>query len=227
MGLFKNLFSKPSVQKRIRSALAKASTPETLLVNLDSICTENEIELRRIEMELTHLEHMEVSDTELINSDELTTRQRKLALQRILRIRKQIKLYDDKADIHTKSINLLQHLMAKIQLMQSMAMQGVEEAQIDTISLVFQEHLEHYRKVIESSDASEQVNPEFLSSSDSAKMKELITEITEDVDEYNYEDEQGELEALEEEFSRPQENALDTITDNNTDGTVQRLEEFE
>ena len=66
-----------------------------------------------------------------------------------------------------------------------------------------------------------------MSSSDSAKMKELITEITEDVDEYNYEDEQGELEALEEEFSRPQENALDTITDNNTDGTVQRLEEFE
>ena len=173
----KRLLGNPDLPSDTRSAFERAQSYRDLLIGLDRVCTSNEVKLREIEREIHKLEAVERSEVERLREPEVTDRQKKLILQRISRLRTQIQILDDKIDIHTKNIELHQTLMGKIQRIESMSMQAVDEALIQEVLTDFEEQFESYKNVLHTGEAAAEVSTSPLSTRDRVELRRLEEEL--------------------------------------------------
>ena len=180
MSLFekmKSLLSSPDLPPETRQAFEKAQSYRDLLAGLDRVCTANEVKLREIEREIQKLEAVERSEVERLREEGVTDRQKKLVLQRISRLRKQILILDDKIDIHTKNIDLHQNLMGKIQRIDSMSMQAVDESLIQEVLTDFEEQFDTYKNVLHTGEAAQEGSTSPLTTKDRAELRKLESEL--------------------------------------------------
>ena len=180
MSLFdslKSMLAGPEVPPETREAVTRATGYRELLAAIDRICTANEVKLREIEREIRSLEGVERSEIERLREDQPSEREKKLILQRIERVRKQIRILDDKIDIHTKNIDLHQNLMGKIQRVESMSMQAIDEKLIDEVLGDFEEQFERYKNVMHAGMAADEVSTSPLTSKDRASLRALEEEL--------------------------------------------------
>ena len=160
-----------------REKLEKALNYRDLLEALDRVCTANEVKLRELELEIGKLEAVERSEIDQLKEEDITDRHKKIVLQRVQRIRRQISLLDDKIDIHTKNIELHQNLMGKIQRIESMSLQAVDDDLISEVVTDFEDQFEKYRAVLHTGDAAEQRVVSPLSTRDRVELKRLEEEL--------------------------------------------------
>ncbi|MGE0434778.1 MAG: hypothetical protein AB7S36_21160, partial [Planctomycetota bacterium] len=160
-----------------REKLEKALNYRDLLEALDRVCTANEVKLRELELEIGKLEAVERSEVEQLKEDGVTDRQKKLVLQRIQRVRRNIQMLDDKIDIHTKNIELHQNLMGKIQRIESMSLQAVDDELISEVVSDFEEQFDKYKSVLHTGEAAEQKVASPLSTKDRVELKKLEEEL--------------------------------------------------
>ena len=180
MSLFekmKSLLSSPDLPPETRQAFEKAQSYRDLLAGLDRVCTANEVKLREIEREIQKLEAVERSEVERLREEGVTDRQKKLVLQRISRLRKQIQILDDKIDIHTKNIDLHQNLMGKIQRIDSMSMQAVDENLIQEVLTDFEEQFDTYKNVLHTGEAAQEGSTSPLTTKDRNELRKLEEEL--------------------------------------------------
>lgn len=180
MGLLdkvKQMFMGPELPPETRQAFERAASYRDLLEALDRVLTANEVKLREVEREIEKLSMVEESEIDRLKEPGLNDRQKKLVLQRIQRLRKQIKLFDDKIDIHTKNIELHQTLIGKIQRIESMAMQAVDEELITEVVTDFEEQFEKYKNVLHAGTAADIDSSSPLTAKDRLELRELEEEL--------------------------------------------------
>ena len=68
-------------------------------------------------------------------------------------------MFDDKIDIHTKNIELHQNLMGKIQRIESMSLQAVDDELISEVVTDFEEQFDKYRNVLHAGEAATKYAP--------------------------------------------------------------------
>lgn len=154
----KNLFAKSGMPEDTQTLFKKAESSSQILAGLDDLVTRNELALRDIEKELRNLEDLESREVAAIRSGEVEGRSRRTSLRKIQRLRRQMDALEDRMKIHDANIELHMKLMAKVQAVQAMEMQGVEEEQIETILVDFESQLDGYTGTLRAGDLADSQN---------------------------------------------------------------------
>ena len=128
--------------------------PLAMLKKLDKNLTKNEVRLEQLKKQILHLEQMEQQEITQIQKGKMTQRQERFSLQNIKNLRVRLARLEKRADIYQRNVQLQLRLIEKIEDVQAMHMQGVEEDQIDEILAEFELSIDEYNEILQTSITS-------------------------------------------------------------------------
>ncbi len=151
----RSLFTRDEVPDEAKQIFAAARTTRDLLHGLDHLVTRNELELDDVNREIAKLETNERKEIEEVRGGRVDGRLKQQTLRKIARYRKQMDNYEARTRIFNRNVDLLQHLIAKIQEIEAMKLRGVDEARIDHILMEHGEELEHYADTMSAAEIAD------------------------------------------------------------------------
>lgn len=151
----RSLFTRDEVPDEAKQIFAAARTTRDLLHGLDHLVTRNELELDDVNREIAKLESNEREEIGRVRGGSVDGRLKQQTLRKIARYRKQMDNYEARTRIFNRNIDLLQHLIAKIQEIEAMKLRGVDEARIDHILMEHGEELEHYADTMSAAEIAD------------------------------------------------------------------------
>ena len=141
----KNLFSTGAKSEQIED------TSASMLEKLDKNLTKNEVRLEQLQKQILHLEQMERQEIEKIQKGKMTRRQERFSLQNVKNLRIRLTRLEQRMNIYQHNIQLQLRLIERIEDVQAMHMQGIEEDQIDDILAEFELSMEEYSEILQTS----------------------------------------------------------------------------
>lgn len=142
------LLSKP-IPSDVREALKEADDMESLVLELERSITRNEMELRRLEEELTALEKMEGKETAKIREGVGGERVERTVLRRIKRLRMRMESIEQQMDTLERNAMALTQLLTKVRQMRAMEKIGVTEEQVDEVMEAYEAQQEEWQEMME------------------------------------------------------------------------------
>lgn len=173
----KEFFADSCLTRTMRKAVKKAKTVDDLIDILEDLKTENEDELNIIDEDVDTISRAIRLEHDYLKAYKLDERKKKLILQRINRYENEMSIIDQRIDIHNKNITLLQNIIGKITIMESMAMQGLDDGQIDQVVVEFQSMMDQYNDIVEADSASRKIAHSILTVHDKQKLQSIEDEL--------------------------------------------------
>lgn len=173
----KEFFADSCLTRTMRKAVKKAKTVDDLIDILEDLKTENEDELNIIDEDVDTISRAIRLEHDYLKAYKLDERKKKLVLQRINRYENEMSIIDQRIDIHNKNITLLQNIIGKITIMESMAMQGLDDGQIDQVVVEFQSMMDQYNDIVEADSASRKITHSILTVHDKQKLQSIEDEL--------------------------------------------------
>ncbi len=148
----------------------------SMLQKLDQLLAHNKIQLQKLQEEILVLENQEQREVEKIKEGHLSTREESFSLQDVKRLRKQIQNLEQRASIHDKNIDHNLNMISRVQDIEAMQMQGVEESEVDEVAYLFEKEMDDFQKKISAFKLVE-VKESVLSLEDKSELENLKEEI--------------------------------------------------
>ncbi|MBN1444461.1 MAG: hypothetical protein JXA90_17240 [Planctomycetes bacterium] len=172
----KQMLGRSPLPADTRRLVAGARSTTELARELDELVTANDLELRTLQKEIEELERREQEEAEKVRSAGVGARSRRISLLHIRRLRRQQDGLESRLRIHDQNMSLHLGLLSKIQSLEAMEMRGIEEAEIDSVVLDFEEELGRYSRAMEAGAAAA-APPPLLDSERDRELAELEAEI--------------------------------------------------
>lgn len=145
----KQLFGRTEIPRDARDLIRNARSVKDLLGGLDQLITQNEVEVEKINQEMTNLEELEGKEIERVRAGDLPERSKDNVLRRIQRLRKQMDNLEERQRIYNRNINLQIDLVGRVQALDAMELRGVDEERIDEILADYEDELSRYQGVMD------------------------------------------------------------------------------
>lgn len=150
----KKLFQRKELPRDAKDLINNSKNVNDLLQGLDSLITQNEVEVDKINEEIAALEEVESREMGRVRSGELPDRSKNNVLRRIQRLRKQMDNLEERQRIYNRNINLQIDLVGRVQALDAMELRGVDEDKIDDILADYEDELTRYQGVMDSENLS-------------------------------------------------------------------------
>ncbi|MGE3165813.1 MAG: hypothetical protein AB7O52_12985 [Planctomycetota bacterium] len=150
----KQLFQRKEIPRDAKDLINNSTDVRDLLEGLDSLITQNEVEVEKINEEIAALEEVESREMGRVRSGELPERSKNNVLRRIQRLRKQMDNLEERQRIYNRNINLQIDLVGRVQALDAMELRGVDEDKIDEILADYEDELTRYQGVMDSENLS-------------------------------------------------------------------------
>ena len=151
-GRIRELLGKNKLPPGTGELIQRVRDTGELLRGLDELVTRNEVAVADLNEELAALEALEGKEEERVRGGGLGQRTRESVLRRILRLRQQMDLIEDRLRIHDRNIRLHLDLIGTLKQIDAMAMAGVGEKEVDAVILGFGEQLRSYQAALTSGE---------------------------------------------------------------------------
>lgn len=148
----KRILSTAPVSQETRAELAKASTIREGIERLDDLITANELEFRTLQKELEELERRLQEEEEQVETEGLGRRSARVARMRVEQLERHADTMEHRLKIHDANLRLQVALLGKLQALEAMDLRGLDEQQVDSITLDFEEELKEYTAVLDAAE---------------------------------------------------------------------------
>jgi hypothetical protein len=140
-----------------RARLGGVSSLREGVGQLDELITANEVEFRELQSELENLERLLEEEERKAGAGGAGKRTARVARLRVEQLERHADALEERLKIHDANLRVQIALLGKLQTLDAMELRGLDERQVDSITLDFEEELERYRTVLDAAglDAEE------------------------------------------------------------------------
>lgn len=172
----KQLFSRSTVPEEMQSVFASARSVKQLLTSLDELLRQNSLERAKVVRETDEIEKAKALEEKKIAEGRVLGRMERNTLSRIRQLESRLTNLDRRVRIYDRNIELQNNLIAKIQDVQAMQLNGVDEKQIEDILVEWEERFDDFMRVGEAARAlaGEKSSIEEQEREELARLKEKI-----------------------------------------------------
>jgi len=173
----KGLFTKSPLPEETRLLLSGVADVDELRNGLDEIATRNEVEARGIEREIEKLASMEEAHKSKVADGSLTNREKLSTLREIKRLRRRMNSLEKRHRIHQDNIDLHLGIFDRITEMEAIEMKKISQAQIEELSVDYDEKLDQHRDIMNAARAADGLEPNYEDHREKAELAALEAEI--------------------------------------------------